>query len=242
MHIKLKIITSKPIAIALKLILIVLILWVLVFCIYLIYEQYIIYKTEQTFNLLKDAYQKTVETSNFQWEEGKMNTDVLAEAFIKNLPVEKVCKYENDGTCFAKRTYFTADAINTKGNAIVLMLTYKALLNNGIGIAIRNVSPTCDTVRDRCGEVYIDVNGPSNGPNRLSRDIFDFAIYKDKVDTYDIEANHFPNCVYGGGHACAAYLLQFRNRNYKSYKNYVKRHNVQFVNMTNPYEKSPFSH
>ena len=165
---------------------------------------------------------------------GPINT--LAEAIIKNLPVKEVCKYKDSDNCFVSNIYFTADALLTKGNAIVLMLTYKALLNNGIGIAIRNVSPTCDTVRDRCGEVYIDVNGPSNGPNRLSRDIFDFAIYKDKFETYSIVGNHFPNCVYGGGHACAAYLLKFRNRNYKSYKNYVKKHHLINTNMSNSLE------
>jgi len=229
MKITLKI--SKSVITIFKLCLILFALLAAAFLVYLAYEQYIIYRTEQTYNMLRKAYEKTIETSDFQWEKGKMNTGVLAEAFIKNLPVEKKCNFTNDGTCFPKQAYFTADALLTKGKSLSMNYSYKVLLKNGIGITIAVINPSCELLNNRCGEIYVDVNGPFKGPNRLSRDIFDFSIFKDRVETYNIEGNHFPNCVYGGGHACAAYLLKFKNRNYKSYKNYVKRHHLENTNM-----------
>ncbi len=215
-----------------KLSLVILGLSVLVYLPYFVYEQYIVYKTEKTFNMLNEAYQKTVETSNLQWEKGKMNTEILANAFLKNLPVEKNCEYTNDGTCFAKQVYFTKEAIRRKGVGLRVVSSYKVLLKDGTAIAFRNLSPTCDLSEDRCGEIYIDANGPYKGPNQFGRDIFDFEILKDRIELYDIIGNHFPNCVYGGGHCCGAYLFQFRNRNYKSYRNYVKRHHIQHVNFS----------
>ncbi len=240
MNLKLTIKTSKKIGIFLKICCIPLILAILAGLVYFAYEQYIIYRVEKTYNMLREAYVKTLETANFKWEEGKMNTDVLAEAFIKNLPVEKNCEYTNDGTCFAKRVYFTKESVGHKGTGINLVISYKVLLKDGSAIAFRNISPTCNLLRGRCGSVYIDANGPFKGPNMLSRDIFDFVIFKDKIGPYSIKGNHYPNCVYGGGHACGAYLLQFRNRNYKSYKNYVKRHHIENVNFDSPFEKKPF--
>lgn len=218
-----------------KLSLVILGLSVLVYLPYFVYEQYIVYKTEKTFNMLNEAYQKTVETSNLQWEKGKMNTEILASAFLKNLPVKKNCEYTNDGTCFAKQVYFTKESRPVVGVSIRPLLSHKVLLKDGTAIAFRHLSPNCDMIDNICGEIYIDANGPFKGPNRFSRDIFDFSILKDKLEPYDIIGNHFPNCVYGGGQCCGAYLFKFRNRNYKSYRNYVKRHHIEHVNFDTGY-------
>ena len=64
--------------------------------------------------------------------------------------------------------------------------------------------------------IYIDINGAKKGPNKPSVDIYDFGIYKDGIKVYDLEANHLSHCVYGTGIYCSAYMLKFKNRNYKS--------------------------
>ena len=179
-------------------------------------DQKIIIETEQTYELLKKAYEKTLETESFEWEKGKMNTEIFAKAFVKNLPIKKDCQANkiNDNECFPYELNLARDIEGYKERTSFRY--YKVKLKNDIGVGFVIDSPACNMVRKRCGNVYIDVNGASNGPNKLSDDIYNFGIYKDGIKLFDLEENHLPNCVYGIGITCSTYLLKFRNRDYKS--------------------------
>ncbi|MBR1907662.1 hypothetical protein IJ818_01850 [bacterium] len=195
------------------------------------YDQYIINTTEQTFHILQKAYYDTINITNFNWAESEMDTGKLAKEFIKNLPLKQNCKYNGANKCFYNKVHFKRKIKDSQLTEILISDYYKVELKNNTGIAFKILSPDCSQVRERCGNIFIDVNGPNKGPNMLSEDIYDFGIYKDGIKLYILEANHIPNCLNGTGQGCAAYMFRFRNRNYKSFKKYIKKYNLQNVNM-----------
>lgn len=181
-------------------------------------DKEIINKTETTYKMLQDAYAKALESENFEWEEGKIDTEIFAKAIIKNLYVKSLllCAFRRAKKCMPPSIKFSKLDETYKTNKSSLKEYYCIRLENGVGVGFKIESPTCDIIRGRCGNIYIDVNTGENPPNTLSEDIYSFGIYKDGIKLYDLEANHLPNCVYGTGFACASYMLKFKNRNYKS--------------------------
>ena len=196
-----------------------------------LYEQYIVYKTEQTYNILKDSYVSTLKTANYKWEDGKMDTAIFANEFVKNLPVKRICEFKG-------RECFPA-CINSKSGISFCQFTgfideklYRVELKNNVGIAIQILSPECSNISKICGSVYIDANGKNIGPNLLGRDIFDVSIFKNKIEVPTMKGNMFPNCIYGNGNGCTEYLLEYKNRRYEEYIDYAKEHPEENINTT----------
>lgn len=186
-------------------------------------DRYIIYKTESTFEILKNSYQKTLKTTTFKWTKEDMNTTIFANAFVKNLPTKQVCEYTSNEECFPKIINFkkAPDGLSVKN--IQIGDYYKAKLNNDVCVAFKILSPTCSQARGRCGTVFIDINCAKKGPNKFGEDLYDFGIYKDGIRPYIMEANHNQRCLNGSGQGCAAYMFKYKNRNYKNYDKYVTR-------------------
>ena len=198
---------------------IVCIIAILIFLIFLckyIFNQYIIYKTEQTYNILRKAYTETVKTANFDWERGKVNNDIFAKAFIKNLPIKYDCGYSIENKCFPNTINFQRPLEYFDINSVSIPKYYKVKLKNNVGIAFTLLDPTCGMIRGRCGTIFTDINGSQNGPNKFGEDLYDFSIDKTDITLYPLQASHLTRCVYGTGQGCAAYMFRFRNRNYKS--------------------------
>jgi len=187
------------------------------------YDKYVIYKTKQTYDILRNSYAETVKTANYKWTNADMNTDVLARSFVKNLPVKRNCAYSSDDSCFPVKINFQRPLENLHISSVLIGDYYKVELNNNVGIAFKILSPTCDQVRDRCGTVFIDINGSKRGPNKFGEDLYDFGIYKTELKTYLMEANHMHRCVNGTGQGCAAYMFKYKNRNYKKYSKIIER-------------------
>lgn len=196
----------------------------IIFCsIKYICDRYIIFKAEQTYNILRSSYAETVKKANFKWTEKDMNTEVFARAFVKDLPVKKDCSYSTDDSCFPIKINFQRPLENLHIINVLISDYYKVELNNNVGIAFKILSPTCNHVRDRCGTVFIDINGSKHGPNKFGEDLYDFGIYKTELKTYLMEANHIHRCINGTGQGCAEYMFTYKNRNYKKYLKMVKK-------------------
>ena len=119
-------------------------------------DQEIISKTEQTYEMLQKAYEKTLKTENLVWEDGKTDTKVFAKAFVINLPVEKDCQMKRfpELECFPYQLFIPRYVPGFSDN-FVTKDYYRVRLNNGIGVGFKIDSPTCDWVRGRCGIIYI---------------------------------------------------------------------------------------
>ena len=196
------------------------------------YDKYIINNTIDTYNTIKDAYAKTIKTANYQWEDGKIDTESFSKEFIKNLPVKKDCAFKGTD-CFPldmHSNYTTTVVPPSLG--IYDMSYYKVMLENNVGLAIKISSPTCSELNNSCGTIVMDVNSKKIGPNMFSRDLFDVGIYKDKIDLYSLEGNMYPNCMCGGGQFCTAFVVKFKSRDYKKFPEYEKEYKLQFVNHT----------
>lgn len=186
-------------------------------------DKFIIKKTRTSYNTLRSAYQKTVKTTKFEWTDEKMNTAVLASAFVKNLPIKKDCGFGPSNECFNNNINFKNPLEGTNVKAVNISNYYKVKLNNNVGVAFSVLSPTCSHTRGRCATVFVDINGPQKGPNKFGEDLYDFGIYKDDLKVYIIEANHIPRCLNGTGQGCAAYMFKYGNRNYEKYSAYVNK-------------------
>ena len=186
-------------------------------------DKYIIYKTKSTFNILNEAYQKTLKTTDFKWNEKDMSTTVFAQKFVKNLPTKTVCEYSNQENCFPKYINFKNPPEGLTINRTQIGDYYKVKLKNNVCVAFNILSPTCSHTRERCGTIFIDINCAQKGPNKFGEDLYDFGIYKNGIRTYIIEANHNQRCLNGTGQGCAAYMFKYKNRNYKKYDKYVTK-------------------
>ena len=104
---------------------------IIIFCsIKYICDRYIIYKSEQTFNILKNSYEKTVKNNKFKWTEKDMNTEVFARAFVKDLPIKQDCAYGVDDRCFPAKINFQRPLEGLNITSVLLSDYYKVELNN----------------------------------------------------------------------------------------------------------------
>ena len=218
---KFKIIMSKSLYISIITIFVALLSLLLI---KIISDFYIIYKAEQTFKILQSAYSKALERTTFKWTYDDMETFIVARELIKDLPIKENCSFKNDDKCFPRYVNIKKPIRqNLKKTRYSTFEHYKFMLNNNVGVALNIIHPTCKDVRNRCGIIYIDINGPDKGPNKFGEDLYDFGIYKDGIRLYDLASNHLHLCIHGTGQACAAYMFKYKTRFYSLHKRAVRK-------------------
>lgn len=196
-----------------------------------IYEQYIVNQTQQTLNILKDAYAKTIKTANYQWSYDKMNTEIFVKEFVKNLPVKEDCGFNNT-KCFSpcvrpKNAKSFCDYANIIDDSL-----YRVTLKNNVGVAMKINFPDCQNGVGYCGEIIVDANGRKLGPNALSRDMFNIYILKDILILARMRSAMYPDCIFGPGSNCTEYFLKYKNRRYYEYLDYAEKHPNERINTT----------
>lgn len=190
-------------------------------------EKYYVHQLFSAYSLITEAYDTALKKETFEWEYGKTSSNIFASKYIKYLPVKTDCK-KNDNSCFSPYINYRQPLGPTK--IADMKAFHKTSLKNGMSIAIGIQFPTCTSPRNRCGSIFVDLNGSKKGPNKLGTDIFDFGIYKDGIKPYDIEIVHINRCLEGNGQGCASYILKYGNMNYKAYDKIVtKQINEQAV-------------
>lgn len=179
-----------------------------------IQERIVVKKVHEAYRTIYRAYNETVKDKSITWEKGKVDNDKFADAFLKHLKVKTDCRGNKNGICIANEVKYAKPY--GPDTYSPLDKWYSAKLENGMSIAFNVLSPDCSLVRNRCATILFDING-TKGPNRLSKDLFDLGIYKDKVKPYSVETNHVQRCLEGTGQSCTDYILRFHNTNYKNY-------------------------
>ena len=197
----------------------ILIIAVVTFAVNKLIEMYTVHQVFAAYNMLTEAYQTSLKSEKYEWTKEKMNVNVIANKYIKYLPVKKNCT-KSDNTFVAPEIRYK----NKGGHIKVSKMTEfrKAELKNGMTVAIGIQSPTCEAPRGRCGSVFVDING-KKGPNKFGSDVFDFGIYKNEIKPYKIEIVHVDRCIEGNGQGCASYILKYGKTNYKAYDKIVTR-------------------
>ena len=142
----------------------ILIIAVVTFAVNKIIEIYTVHQVFAAYNMLTEAYQTSLKNEKYEWTKEKMNVNVLANKYIKYLPVKKDCA-KRDNTCFAPYVRYK----NKVGliNLSKMSEFRKAELKNGMTVAVGIQHPACDGPRGRCGSVFVDING-KKGPNLIS--------------------------------------------------------------------------
>lgn len=117
--------------------------------------------------------------------ENNTNDKTLGDALIKYFSVQKNCETEPAKGCFPQRTMESYDGSSKGFYDLDDWSGYRFLTNDGVSIYLWNYQTGCQedyskgatgNLKQTCGEVYIDVNGPKKGPNMMGRDTFNFWI------------------------------------------------------------------
>ena len=197
----------------------ILIIAVVTFTVNKIIEIYTVHQVFAAYNMLTEAYQTSLKNEKYEWTKEKMNVNVLANKYIKYLPVKKDCA-KRDNTCFAPYVRYKNKVGPIKLSRMEAFR--KAELKNGMTVAVGIQHPACDGPRGRCGSVFVDING-KKGPNKFGSDVFDFGVYKNEIKPYKIEIVHVERCIEGNGQGCSSYILKYGRTNYKAYDKIVTR-------------------
>ncbi|MCK7488700.1 MAG: hypothetical protein MZU97_26765 [Bacillus subtilis] len=113
----------------------------------------------------------------------------VGDELVKYFNVAKNCSNTTNMDCWAAsyNNNFDGSGSNTT-NVNNSNTMYKFITANGIAYMI-STSTTCKNnwsnnltghIRQYCGGLYVDINGPKKGPNYLGRDIFYFIITNGK--------------------------------------------------------------
>ncbi|MBR6163565.1 type II secretion system protein [bacterium] len=149
----------------------------------------------------------TVDT--WDYEGGADDTPVkLVEYFKPYLNIMKDCGAEYG--CFYDGDLISLNGTGNNGNYDKYTDYYKLILNDGTTMAIRGDHRTehCKN-NSECGAILVDING-KNKPNIIGKDVFEFAIYKDKIGTHTSDSCKLT----GSGWNCAKHILLYENMNY----------------------------
>ncbi len=142
------------------------------------------------------------------------DSNSLVSMFKPHLKILKDCGTESGCLYDGNPKYLNGELHNAnydKSNTY-----YALILNDGTSMWFRRSQKTATPCTgtdlghtNLCGAVWIDVNG-KNSPNTIGRDIFAFAILKDRIAPVKID-----DCnLNGHGWGCSAYILTNGNMNY----------------------------
>lgn len=99
------------------------------------------------------------------------------------------CKTESGIGCFSNKVSTNYDGSAPRVTTYDTDDSYRFITKDGMSFYIENYHDNCaknwsagktENMRQVCGALYIDVNGPAKGPNNWGRDIFAFHITNGK--------------------------------------------------------------
>ena len=142
--------------------------------------------------------------------------DMFMAKFDNYLKYIKNCGTTDNG-CYTDKIY------DLKGNPytsdVLTVNSFKAILADGSGFALRVWNENCVKDNDICAFFEVDVNGLKK-PNRFGRDIFRFYVTPKTIIPYGSpiwpgnEDMNFDNRCLVGGASCTAWVLINENMDY----------------------------
>lgn len=189
----------------------------------------------KTYSVLNDVYNMvTVENGSMANALSTTSTlDDIANVFIAKMKIAKNCgtgsAAKADAGCFPNKTYKMLNSTSTLSTNFATDSDYSTFMtSDGISFAIRasGTDKTCNTSKTNsvdptshllnvCSTIYVDVNGPNQGPTEVGRDLFLFWYTKTQIFPVGGETDMWNNnCSNGNGLGCAGKVLLERAMNY----------------------------
>lgn len=107
------------------------------------------------------------------------SNQAAGDEIVKYFKIVKNCRTDENG-CFSNNVSADYNGISPRTDAYDSTDVYRFITADGTSFYIDNMQNDCMTqINDnlsQCGEIFVDVNGPSKGPNNIGRDIFYFYI------------------------------------------------------------------
>ena len=113
----------------------------------------------------------------------------FGDALVKYFKVKKNCGTKLNQGCFAKFTNVNYDGSSSKVYELDEWSGYRFITEDGASFYVWNYSKDCSendssgktgNLTQACGEIYVDTNGPQEGPNYMGIDTFNFWISNGK--------------------------------------------------------------
>ncbi len=182
----------------------------------------------QALNLAVSEYGTVDNWDTYSYEadgDGILNTDkegvihrYTVTNLIKHLKLSKDCGYKSEG-CFTDNGYKRLNGDTERNFELLNNQYYKAILSDGVSIAIEGYPPDVNSSEDRTyGEIWVDINGPQK-PNVVGKDLFLFGYTNKRILSYQSSLNNVPlsstTCkLNSSGYACANWVLYAGNLDY----------------------------
>lgn len=113
----------------------------------------------------------------------------FGDALVKYFNVEKDCDVTPGQGCFPAKTLEAYDGSTKKYYELDNWEGYRFITKDKMAFYVWNYASDCDenystgatgNLLQSCGEIYVDVNGPKEGPNTMGRDTFNLWISNGK--------------------------------------------------------------
>lgn len=160
-----------------------------------------------------DATSESNKTGNKNWYRFQ---------FEKNIKVSKNCENKVGENCTKNtKVYALSQNVIIDKELDSAKSYYKFITDNQMSIILNSKSKNCEltagTLEKVCGEIYVDINGPTQGSNTIGEDLFKFYLTKTGILPYNASETNkdtlIADCI-ATGESCSAYVLRFGNAKY----------------------------
>jgi len=113
----------------------------------------------------------------------------FGDELVKYFKVKKNCGIEQHLGCFPKKTNENYNGLSPSFYDLDEWAGYRFITNDGMAYYVWNYAAGCTEndstgatgeLKNACGEIYVDINGPQKGPNCMGRDTYNFWISNGK--------------------------------------------------------------
>ena len=197
----------------------------------------VVAKVRKNHTALEDAFGRMIGTyGEFDsWGSTLASSDVGKRLF-SSMKLTKDCGVTTSGTCFATNTnMLKSDASSLSNNVNSVATAYKVILADGASVAVSVDNTSCTAtvgtsvsqdLKEVCGTVLVDIDGPSKGKAMHGLDLFQFLITRKGIypvgTADDTTFKYQDNCTKKGApttvadsKACTAWVVYNANLDYK---------------------------
>lgn len=197
----------------------------------------IVAKVRKSHSALEDAFGRMIATyDEFDTWNTDLSTNSLAKRMLGTMKLTKNCETTTAGCFSSNATLVKSDGSNTQGSLNgTSSSVYRAILADGasVGIFVDNATCTANAgtdvsqdLKEICGVVLVDVDGPSKGKSRHGLDLFTFYVTKKGIypvgTENDTKFKYEDNCTEKGNpttatgsKGCTAWVVYNANLDYK---------------------------
>ena len=196
----------------------------------------VVAKVRKNHTALEDAFGRMIGTyGEFDSWGSTLSSSDLGKRLFSSMKLTKDCGVTANGTCFAANTNMLASNAGSASTNVNALNAYKVILADGASIAINVDNSTCTAsagtsvsqdLKEICGTVLVDIDGPSKGKAMHGLDLFTFYVTRKGIypvgTADDTVFKYVDNCTKKGApttaansSSCTAWVVYNANLDYK---------------------------